>query len=268
MGKLAALKAVLRRKKLDQETSRVIDLAADEFRHNLSKAVEGGKLEGERAVIVESQRIQEAVRKELARNEPDLMKLVASSVKTIQKTTLEEINAEDNRIRESVAVQIRELSEQLTQAVGARAKELHSKFDADVAAVQERCEQRLRAVEAAVIDACNLENAEKERRIAELRAFLAEKVEEVRIAVEDEAASAREEIRRLVQQQAEGKSGGDSSFRWVAVEEKSTGRRIEVLASRDGERVHCGACGGSACKHAVKVAQVLRLNAQTSNSGF
>lgn len=262
MGVLTTLRAAVFRKP-DPETSRIIDLAADEFKHNLSKAVENGKLQSETAVIAEAQRLQEAVRKELARNEPDLMKLVASSVKAIQKTTLEEIDAEDNRIRESVTVQTRELSEQLTQEVGARAKELHSKFESEAAAVTERCEQRLRAVEAAVIDACNLENAEKERRIAELRAFLAQKVEEVRVAIEDEVASAREEIRRLVQQQAEGKSGGDPNFRWVVVEEKSTGRRIQVLATRDGKQVHCGACGGSACKHAVKVAQVLRLSAQT-----
>jgi len=263
MGKLSALKAILRRKRIDRvtEADHVVDLAADEFEHNLRKAIENGKLQSETAVIAETQGIQEAVRKELAQNESDLMELVASSAKTIKEETMEEVDAEHERIRESLLVQTRELSEQLTQEVAVRARDLRSKFDADLEAVRERCDQRLKAVEIAVTDACNLEDAEKERRIAELRAFLAQKVDDIRVTIEDEVLSAKAEIRRLVQQQAEAKSDSDSSYRWVTVDEKSTGRRIQVLASTDGNEVHCGACGQSACKHAVKVAQVLRLKA-------
>jgi len=264
MGLLTALRAAVVRRKPDLETSRMIDLTTDEFKHNLSKAVESGKLQSEGMVIVESQRIQKAVRWELARNEPELMRLVESSLKRTQKLVLDDIDVERSRIRESMVVKTREMAEQLTQEVTAKTQEMRSKFESEAAAVTERCEQRLRAVEAAVIDACNLENAEKEQRLAELRALLAQKVEEVRVAIEDEVSSAREEIRRLVKQQVEGKSRSDPNFRWVVVEEKSTGQRIQVLASRDGKQVHCGACGGSVCKHAVKVAQVLRLSVQSS----
>lgn len=260
MGKLAALKAAVRGlgRKPDPEMSRTIDLATDEFKHNLRKAVENGKLQAESAAMMESKRIQDAVKAEVERNEPDLMKLVASSLKAIKKTTLEGIDAERNRVQESMQVQTREMSERLTQEVGIRTQELRSRFEAEAAAVEERCEQRLRAVEAAVIDACDLENAEKERRIVELREFLNGKVEEVRMAIEDEVSSAKAEIRRLVQRQAEGQSGSDYGFRWVVVEERNTGRQVQVLASRDGRQVHCGACGGSACRHAVKVAEALR----------
>jgi len=266
------LKAVARtigtkiaRRKLDPEITRAVALTADEIKHNLQKAIENGKLQAERAVVVESNRLRNAVKAEFARHEPLLMEMVQSSVEAVQKTLLADIEEEHAEIRELFQTMLHEASDELIQNFTARTEELRKEYEAEIASVRDRCEQRLRAVEAAVIDACNLQNTEKERRIAALREFMNEKEQEVRMAIEDEAASAKAKIQQLTQQRT--KTGRQLSrdywFRWVSVEERSTGRTVQVLASADGKQLYCGGCGGSTCKHALKVAEA--LNARPSN---
>ncbi len=271
MGKFDGLKAVARSlglkaagRKLDPETSRAIDLAVDEFKHNLLRAVENGKLQSESAVVAESSRLQDKIRAEFARYEPLLMKMVSGSFETVQRLVLVNTDKERAKVRETVETVAHEALDKLTHEVLARSQELFEVYAAEVSAVKERCDQRLRAVEAAVIDACNLENAEKERRLAELREFLNAKEQEMRVAMEEEVASARTRIRQLAERQAEDRDNpsGRYGFRWVTVEERSTGRAVQVLASADGRELHCGACGGSECKHALKVAEALRSRPQ------
>ena len=267
MGKLVELSAVVkgirmkvaRRKLDDPELSRAINLAVDEIRHNLTKAIENGKLESEAAVVVESNRLQEAVKAEFTRHKPLLMKMVTSAVRKIEKNVLAGLDEEQKRIHETVQGMTQNLSITLTGEVSARAQELHSSLEAELAALGERCDQRLRAVEAAVLDACSLQDAERERRIAALHEFLNNKEQEIHMSIESEATAAKARIQQLAQQEPPSPQSLGQNMRWVVVEEKSTGRTVHVLLSDGGRQLYCGACAGSSCRHTIKVAEALRL---------